>query len=322
MAEITTGALVQVDNLPGFQTSDGTLTDPSTVTFRWRINDGAETVWVYGTDVQLVKDSTGKYHVDVQTTTVGVYSYRWEGTGALVATSEGSFTVTSSYPAAAAATVGAYADLATFRNYLRVGAQGPNTTGNDSNDPDSALEVLALQAAARAIDNACGRTFNGPQTAASSRYYTPRWIRGIHGSFGRYICEVDDISDYSDVVVKFDATGNGNYDNTITTYRMGPRDNPSRGLPYDRLIFDIGTWIYVRGEEAVEVTTANWGWATVPPVIVNANLLQAARYLKRRDAAFGVTESPTVTTQTRLLSKLDPDVELMLQPPYRRMLVA
>lgn len=210
--------------------------------------------------------------------------------------------------------VNAYADLVTFRQYLRNAA-----VATDSLDPDSNLEGLALDAAARAIERSTGRYFATSTGSLSTRYFTPDAIRTNY--FGRYICQIDDVADGTGMIVDWDSTGNGDYTNNIasTLWRLGPADNPSRGLPYDRLIFNIGTWIPVYGEQAVRVQ-ALWGWASVPNVIINANLLQAARYIKRRDAAFGVTGSPEMGNQIRLLSQLDPDVELMLVT-YRRMLV-
>ena len=59
--------------------------------------------------------------------------------------------------------------------------------------------------------------------------------------------------------------------------------------------------------------TANWGWNIIPSAIVNANLIQASRFLKRRDSPFGIAGSPEMGNEMRLLAKLDPDVMLLLQ---------
>ena len=50
----------------------------------------------------------------------------------------------------------------------------------------------------------------------------------------------------------------------------------------------------------------------VPDSIKLACELQATRLFKRKDAAFGVLGSPEFGTFSRLQSKLDPDVELLL----------
>jgi hypothetical protein len=67
--------------------------DPAVVKFKFKTPAGATTTYTYGTDVQLVKDSTGKYHVDVDANAAGQWSYRFEATGALQAAQEGVFTV-------------------------------------------------------------------------------------------------------------------------------------------------------------------------------------------------------------------------------------
>ena len=43
------------------QASDDTVVDPSTVTFLWRTAVGVETSYVYGTDTEVAKTSTGVY---------------------------------------------------------------------------------------------------------------------------------------------------------------------------------------------------------------------------------------------------------------------
>jgi hypothetical protein len=39
------------------------------------------TSYVEGTDVELVKDSTGAFHIDIALGTPGFWTVRWEGTG-------------------------------------------------------------------------------------------------------------------------------------------------------------------------------------------------------------------------------------------------
>ena len=41
--------------------ADDTVTDPSTVTFMWRTSAGVETSYVYGTDGEVSKSSTGVF---------------------------------------------------------------------------------------------------------------------------------------------------------------------------------------------------------------------------------------------------------------------
>ena len=58
--------------------------------------------------------------------------------------------------------------------------------------------------------------------------------------------------------------------------------------------------------------TGLWGWASVPTAVEQACLIQATRLFKRKGAAFGVAGSPELGNELRLLSRLDPDVEVTL----------
>lgn len=87
------GDLVRVT--AAFTNAAGTATDPTTVVCKVRSPSGI-TTYTYGTDAELVKDSTGNYHLDINITADGQWWYRWEGTGAVQQAGEGSFTVARS----------------------------------------------------------------------------------------------------------------------------------------------------------------------------------------------------------------------------------
>jgi hypothetical protein len=82
-----------------FTTRAGVAADPTGVTCTIETPLGTETTYTYGTDAAVVKDSTGHYHLDVNATDLTspdgdrIWNYRWRGTGAIVASEEGSFTV-------------------------------------------------------------------------------------------------------------------------------------------------------------------------------------------------------------------------------------
>lgn len=80
----------------GFKNGAGVLTDPTVVTLRWRRHGEAETVWLVAAG-QVVKDSTGVYHADIPVTEPGLHYYRWEGTGAVAAAAEGTFSAESNF---------------------------------------------------------------------------------------------------------------------------------------------------------------------------------------------------------------------------------
>lgn len=202
---------------------------------------------------------------------------------------------------------GVYASLSDFNIFLR-------DSGSDSSE--DVMKLLALTAASRAIDTECNRRFEIAATTATARVFGPPNFLTPDSYVHSYL-EIDDLADKTSIdSVKFDTTGNGDYNTTVTAYRVGPTNAASRGLPYTRLTFDSGTYP-PRWDESVEVT-AKWGWDAVPTTITQACLLQAARFFKRRDAAFGVAGSPEMGNELRLLQKLDVDVALMVGP-YKRM---
>lgn len=61
----------------------GTATDPSTIVLRLRSPSGLKTTPANS------KDATGQYHADIDLNEIGKWAWRWEGTGACNAISEG-----------------------------------------------------------------------------------------------------------------------------------------------------------------------------------------------------------------------------------------
>lgn len=84
-----------MSNLPEFDYGDaprsfnefrnfaGVLADPQTVKVSIKKPDGTITTKIYGTDGEVIKESTGVYRIDVDANAEGVWSIRWfaEGTG-------------------------------------------------------------------------------------------------------------------------------------------------------------------------------------------------------------------------------------------------
>lgn len=69
--------------------------DPGTITLRIMAPSGPLAPLVYGVD-PIVKDSTGRYHYLLSVTEAGLFTYRWEGTGANPGVYESSFVVRES----------------------------------------------------------------------------------------------------------------------------------------------------------------------------------------------------------------------------------
>ena len=78
-----------------FRDAGGSLADPTAVAFKFKVPAGTTTTYNYGTDAQLVKDAVGEYHADIDASTSGTWSYRFESTGAGQAAAEDQFTVSA-----------------------------------------------------------------------------------------------------------------------------------------------------------------------------------------------------------------------------------
>lgn len=160
---------------------------------------------------------------------------------------------------------------------------------------------LANTAAARAIDDACNRQF-GKVASAEERFYTAR------PDYGRqlWVVDVDDFQDVTGLVVKVDTT-------TVATFRKEPVNAAAKGRPWTRIAFTDPSAARPTGESYEVSVAAPWGWTAVPGTVKEAQLLQASRFFKRRHALFGIAGSPDMGSELRLLSKVDPDVAVMLR---------
>lgn len=80
-----------------FTDSNGNATDPDTVTFLTYSPSGETSTYVYGTDSEVQKASTGNYTADIVPDEAGRWRFRWKttGTGKVIAL-EGEFIVQKS----------------------------------------------------------------------------------------------------------------------------------------------------------------------------------------------------------------------------------
>lgn len=175
---------------------------------------------------------------------------------------------------------------------------------------DDAAVAFAVTAASRAIDHACNRQF-GLNGSAVARVY--HW-QG-HCIDGRLAVPIFDLMTTTGLVVKVDQGDDGTYETTLTLdtdFFLWP-DNAAGDLkPWTYLIFGSQAQVYPAGVARELQVTANFGWTTVPTIVKQACLIQAARFFVRRDSAYGVAGSPEIGSEVRLLDRLDPDVAMML----------
>lgn len=61
--------------------SSGAALDPDVVKLSVKTPAGVVTTYTYGTDAEVVRDSVGNYHADLEATESGTWYYRWFATG-------------------------------------------------------------------------------------------------------------------------------------------------------------------------------------------------------------------------------------------------
>lgn len=182
-----------------------------------------------------------------------------------------------------------------------------------TNATSDAQIAFAITSASRVIDLHCGRSF-GLEDPAAARYYSGRWDRDLC----RYVVDVNDLMTTTSLVVKTDDDNDGTFETTLTLntdYRLAPYNAGLDGKPWRTLVAESGT-VFPCRERGVEVT-AKWGWSSVPTIVKQACIIQAARFVHRDYTPFGISGSPEQSGEMRLLAKVDPDVAVLLQPVTR-----
>ena len=169
-----------------------------------------------------------------------------------------------------------YATLAVLKTRLGIG---------DTND--DVVVQFVLDSATMQIEGVCGRQFNDAGSA-SARIYYPDSLTTV---------TVDDFWIGAAITVALDYSNAGTYSTVITStnYQLEPLNgvvDGTPGFPYYR-IRAIQTWYplwYTSiGDPRTSIQiTAQWGWAVVPPSVVEACLILAEDLFKVKDAAFGV----------------------------------
>lgn len=205
----------------------------------------------------------------------------------------------------AAAVPGVYASLASLRSLL-FGTGAPTAA-------DESLMALALSAAAAAIRSTCQRDFHPPTGTSESRLFAL-------SSYLPPTIDIDDLVDATGLTIAFD-DGTGTYPTTVTTgYDLLPLNAPTKGFPYTAISFRTYTVVpaWRLSGPFVKITSARWGWPATPSAVTQANLIQAARLFKRKDSPFGIAGAAVEGNVLRLLAKLDPDVQLLLDGDLMR----
>ena len=193
----------------------------------------------------------------------------------------------------------AYVTNTVMRHYVSV-----------ADDQDDVELDSAIESASRAVDRETNRQFG--LVTAEQRFYTGYWDK----KRCRWVVEFDDLmstTDFAAIIVDSEGVTVG----TINDYVLEPRNAAVKGRPWTQMLIRPNSNFKPTGVEDEVGVTAPWGWTSFPETIVNATKLQASRFLKRKDAPFGVAGSLELGSEIRLLAKVGPDVAVMLGS-YRR----
>jgi hypothetical protein len=194
------------------------------------------------------------------------------------------------------AIVNGYVTRAEVQNALGLGTA---TIVPDSDEIDQVVTAVS-----RAVDDYCGRFF---YSVAGTVVFTANDYMFLP------------IGDWVSVTtIKTDEDNSGTVHKTLTPnmdYRL-QQNTTFPGWPFTAIqITSFGSnTLPVGVTQGVEVVGTR-GWSAVPEPIRAAALIQSVRVHARRATPFGVAGSPEGGI-VRLLSRLDPDVELMVRP-YR-----
>jgi hypothetical protein len=184
---------------------------------------------------------------------------------------------------------------------------------------DDTLLELSIESASREIDSYTERVFYSTGGTAVARVYIPQDI---------YLVETDDI--ISVTSVKSDSNGNGTFDVTweTTDFQLEPLNGRAGGIdtPATR-IRAIGDYLWpvyeprnVNSNQASVEVTGVFGFSEIPTAVRQACILSALRQYKRYESPTGVLGFSDLGA-VRVGTKLDPDVERMIQP-YRKVRMA
>lgn len=186
-----------------------------------------------------------------------------------------------------------YVDADTLALYMRI-------TG----DQDDAELALAATASSRAIDGFTHRQF-GQLAAPEQRFYTA-WIDYERG---QWVIDVDDFMTTVGMVVEVADVGTL----ALTDFTKEPVNAAGEGRPWERLVVDVDSAVMPTGKANEIAATVRWGWTAIPNEVKLASKLQGSRFHSRRDSPYGVAGSPDTGSEMRLLSRVDPDVGVMLR---------
>jgi hypothetical protein len=181
-----------------------------------------------------------------------------------------------------------YVDSADLAEFVRVNADNPyvGTYGT---------------AAARAVDDFCGRQFGRLESAGTFTYEAWKAARRQDGT---YLLEVDDIPAADGTVVTVDGTA---VTAGATGYRLWPLNALAKG--------SVATHLLLADKPYGDVLVTNrFGWLATPAAVTAAVWLQVNAWNVRRESPFGDAGNAASGTEIPVAGsrRLDPDARAML----------
>lgn len=206
-----------------------------------------------------------------------------------------------------------YASLEALKAYLRIDE-------SDTTDDDELQR--SLDSASSEIDQWCSTSFtlagSGPPEDRSYHYDVPHWDRRFAG----YVVEIPPLTNGDfEVFTWSDTAADWTTAVDAAQVRLLPLNAAPLTDPWNALLLGPSSGYAYAASDAMASTVlvrAYFGWIAVPAAVEEACLIQAARVHRRRDALFGVVNSPDGSSQTRLKAALDPDAMILLDG-YRKM---
>jgi len=225
--------------------------------------------------------STGLYDASFTANAAGVWRWTWTISGTITDVAHDSVDVASP-------SLTTYVTLPALRDAANI----------NEGDRDGLLQT-SLSAAARAVDSYTGRPPGGfaLSPAATQRTFTVAGRVSYH--CGRHRLRVDELGSVDDLVIE---VGDG----TTWTSRTVFRTEPDNALVYQEPITRLTSttdW----GWDLARIT-GRWGWPAIPDQVVEATLITALRFYRRKSTRSNVPDDGG------LVRLVDPDVQTLLKP--------
>lgn len=126
------------------------------------------------------------------------------------------------------------------------------------------------------------------------------------------------LSSFTSLTTELDSTQNWVQD---VDFYFEPTNAPADGAPWTAIRTIARPFLFTKADlpagwaslDGRIVVTGKWGWAACPGPVHRAAVLQSRRIFNRRFTPGGVYEGSLDTPAVRI-SRLDPDVEVLLEP--------